>query len=207
MAEYINLKEADRKIFTSSFDDGLVDIFIACVVLMFAVAPLLRLGDFWSSAVFLPFWGIAFLVLRWVRKKVIKPRAGFVKYGPVRKKKLNIFTGVMLALNVIFFILGMAAPLLPVEYLWLSTIWFSIMVLISFSLAGYFLDMPRYYFYGILLALTIPVGEWLYRTYNYPHHGYPVVFGFATVTILITGVVKLISILREDTLPKGDSPS
>jgi hypothetical protein len=204
MAENINLKEADRKIFTSYFDDGLVDIFIACVVLMFAVAPLLTLGDFWSSAVFLPFWGITYLVLHWVRKKIIKPRTGFVKYGPIRKKKLNVFNGVMLALYAFFLILGMAAPLLPVEFLWLSTIWFSIIVLISFSLAGYFLDMPRYYLYGVMLALALPVGEWLYRTYNFPHHGYPVVFGVVTVTILITGVVKFVSLLSEDPLPKEE---
>jgi hypothetical protein len=206
MTGNINLKEADRKIFRSSFDDGLVDIFIACVVIMFAVAPLLNLGDFWSSAVFLPFWGLAYLVLRWVRKNVVKPRTGFVKFGPIRRKKLNIFSGVMLTLNIIFLILGMATPLMPVRLWWLSTIWFSVIMLISFSLAGYFLDIPRFYFHGVMLALAIPVGEWLYRTYNFPHHGYPVVFGVVTGAIFITGVVKLITLLSENPLPTEEAP-
>ncbi len=48
MSQNINLKEADRRIFTASFEDGLVDIFLSSVVLMFAVAPFLSvyLGDF-----------------------------------------------------------------------------------------------------------------------------------------------------------------
>ena len=56
----ISIKEADRKVFRTSFDDGIVDIFISSVVLMFALAPFLSvyLGDFWSSVIFLPFWGV-----------------------------------------------------------------------------------------------------------------------------------------------------
>ena len=50
----ISIKEADRQVFRSSYDDGLVDIFLSSVVLMWAVAPSLSLylGDFWSSAIF-----------------------------------------------------------------------------------------------------------------------------------------------------------
>jgi hypothetical protein len=40
MSQEIDLKEADRKVFAASFDDGLVDIFISSVTLMFAVGPL-----------------------------------------------------------------------------------------------------------------------------------------------------------------------
>ena len=111
MSERIDLKEADRRVFATSFDDGMVDIFISSVGLMLVIGPLLSvyLGDFWSSAIFLPFWGVIYLVIRWVRKNVIKPRSGVVKYGPMRRKKMTIFTGIMLALNVIFLILGMYA--------------------------------------------------------------------------------------------------
>ncbi len=40
MSQDIDLKRADRKVFAASFDDGLVDIFISSVTLMFAVGPL-----------------------------------------------------------------------------------------------------------------------------------------------------------------------
>ncbi|MGB3702110.1 MAG: hypothetical protein WA997_12650, partial [Anaerolineales bacterium] len=60
----ISIEEADRQVFRSSFEDGLVDIYISGVVLMLVVAPFLsvNLGAFWSSAIFLPFWGAIYLV-------------------------------------------------------------------------------------------------------------------------------------------------
>ena len=57
MTAEISLKEAERKVFKATFQDGMWDIFIGCIVLQFAIAPLLssKLGDFWSSVIFLPF--------------------------------------------------------------------------------------------------------------------------------------------------------
>ena len=55
-----DLAAAERRGFRSVVDTGLWDVMLASVVAMFAIAPLLsvRLGDFWSSAVFVPFWGL-----------------------------------------------------------------------------------------------------------------------------------------------------
>ena len=84
----ISIKEADRKVFRTSFDDGLVDIFISSWVLMFVVVLFLSvyLGDFWSSAIFLPFLGAVYLILLWIRKNVIKPRAGGQVWSAAQKK-------------------------------------------------------------------------------------------------------------------------
>jgi MFS family permease len=202
----ITIKEADRKVFRTAFDDGLVDIFISCFLLMFILGPLLSvyLGDFLSSAVFLPFWALVFVILLWIRKKVIRPRVGVVKYGKVRKKKLTLFTGIMLILNVIFFILGLVAFILPTSRGWTITIAFAGMMLISFSLAGYFLDVTRFYFYGLMLSGGFFVGEWLYQTYGVSHHGIPLVFGILTGIIFLTGLFKLITFVQDNPLPKDD---
>lgn len=207
MSENVNLKEADRRVFTASFEDGLVDIFLSSVVLMFAVAPFLSvyLGDFWSSVIFLPFWGVIYLVIRWIRKNVIKPRSGVVKYGPMRRKKMTLFTGIMLALNVIFVILGMFAFFMPQSPGWTVTIPFSAMLLISFSLAGYLLDVTRFYVYGLMLAGGFFVGEWLYQTYGVSHHGYPIVFGISAGIIFLTGLIKLITFINDNPLPTDEA--
>jgi hypothetical protein len=86
MSEAISLKQIEKKAFKSTHGDGLWDILLGCFVLMFAVAPLLsaRLGDFWSSAVFLPFWGGVYLVIRFLRKNVVAPRVGTAKFGRAR---------------------------------------------------------------------------------------------------------------------------
>ena len=70
MSQEVDLKEAERKVFRSTFQDGLVEIMLGCIVLMFAIGPFLSpyLGDFWSSAVFLPFWAGVFCLLWAVRR-------------------------------------------------------------------------------------------------------------------------------------------
>jgi hypothetical protein len=75
MANEISLKEAERKVFASTVQDGLWDILVGCVMLEFAIGPLLSqsLGDFWSSAVFLPFWGLVYLAILYLRKYIISP--------------------------------------------------------------------------------------------------------------------------------------
>jgi len=207
MSERIDLKEADRRVYAVSFDDGLVDIFLSSFVLMFALAPLLSvyLGDFWSSAIFLPLWGVIYLVIRWIRKNVIKPRSGVVKYGPMRRKKMTIFTGIMMALNVIFLILGLVAFFIPQGPGWTITIPFSLMLLVSFSLAGYFLAVTRFYVYGLMLAGGFFLGEWLYQTYGVSHHGIPIVFGISAAIIFLTGLIKFFKFLRDNSLPTDES--
>jgi MFS family permease len=202
----ISIKEADRTVFRTSFDDGLVDIFISCVVLMLVVGPLLSvyLGDYWSSAIFIPFWAAVSLILLWTRKNVIKPRAGVVKYSPMRKKKLTLFTGIMLTLNVVFFILGLVAFATPSGRGWTITIAFAGMLLISFSLAGYFLDVTRFYLYGLMLSGGFFLGEWLYRTYGVSHHGIPIVFGISTGIIFLIGLFKFITFVQDNPLPTDD---
>ena len=73
MSQDIDLKQADRKVFSASFDDGLVDIFIASFALAFALGPFTtrflnpHLGDLWGDFVgtlmiFLPVWGMIILI-------------------------------------------------------------------------------------------------------------------------------------------------
>ena len=208
MSQNINLKEADRKIFSASFDDGLLDIFLACWLLIFILGPFLSvyLGDFWSSFVFLPYWGVVYLILRWVRKHVVNPRIGSVKYGPIRIKKLTTFTILMLVLNIIFLLLGIVAFLMPIGSGWRFILPFSAMLLISFSLGGYFLGLTRLYVYGLILALAIHVGEWLYQNFGASHHGFPVTFGFVATIIFLVGLVKFITLVRDNPLPPEDLP-
>ena len=205
--EKISLKQADRIIFRTSFDDGLVDIFISSVVLMFAVAPFLSryLGDFWSSAVFLPIWGLLFIILRLIRVHVIKPRSGDVQFGPYRLRKLTVFSWIMLVVNIVFFILSfMVGYLLPLSSGLKTMLLFGGMVLALFSLAGYFLDVSRFYVYGLMLAAGPFIGEWLYQNFEVLHHGYPIVFGIYAAAIFLIGLIKLIKFLRDNPIPSEE---
>jgi hypothetical protein len=192
------LAQAERKVFQASFEDGLIDIGIAGFTLMFAVAPLLSvpLGDFWASAVFLPFWGLLYLLLRWVRNRYVLPRIGTVTFGADRIARLKRGGVVMVVLNVIFLALGAFTFFYHEGPGWMIALRFSAIIVIFFSMAGYLYDYPLLFIYGVLCALAIPGGEWLWQQGYVSHHGYPVVWGALTAIIFLRGMVKFINLIR-----------
>jgi hypothetical protein len=210
MQNPISLKSAERKAFQLTFADGLWDVFLGCFLLMFAIAPFLSesLGDFWSSAVFLPFWGLVYLAIWLTRKYVVAPRIGQVVFARPRLKRLRTFSIVMLVINGLMFLLGLAVALTfnRIPGLLISGI-LGLFILFGFSAAAYILDYPRLYFYGLLLLILPPVGEWLYQNYGAIHHGYPIVFGFASGLMILIGLFNFVRLLKNTPrveLPDGD---
>lgn len=205
MSQELSLKDADRKVFHSTINDGLWDIFLGLFFLEFAIAPHLSesLGDFWSSAIFLPVWAVVFLLIRWVRRTVLEPRLGVVKFGQSRIAKLKRFSVLMLAFNLIMLILGFWAAISfdrtsgeAIPYM------FSLILLAGFSLAAFFLEFNRLYFYGLMVAAAPIIGEWLWNNANATHHGYPITFGVAAGIMILIGITIFVQVLRSTSLPE-----
>ena len=68
------------------------------------------------------------------------------------------------------------------------------------------LDFSFLYVYGILIALAMPIGEWLYQTAGFSHHGFPIVFGTLAVIMLARGLYKFITLMKE-TPPQVEEPA
>ena len=103
-----NLGKKERDAFVSVTDTGLWDILLASFTTPFAVAPLLTglLGDFWSAAVFIPFWIAVYIFVSVARKNVVIPRVGEVRWSASRRKKLKTTGRAMLAVNTVVFAIG-----------------------------------------------------------------------------------------------------
>ncbi|MCB8916300.1 MAG: hypothetical protein H6666_00110 [Ardenticatenaceae bacterium] len=176
------------------------------VFLMFAFAPLLSpyLGDFWSSALFLPVWGLVYLVVWLLRRFVVIPRVGVARFGQARTKRLKKLSYVMLAVNVLALILGIvvAANLGGVPGQMIAVV-LGLFFLVGFSLSAYFLDLYRLYFYGLLVAFSPLVGEWLYANGKASHHGFPLVFGITAGIMILVGLVLFIRLLHDNPVPSG----
>jgi hypothetical protein len=204
MSQPISLKEAERKVFHSTVNDGLWDIFLGIFFLEFVIAPYLSesMGDFWSVAVFLPVWAVAYLAIRVIRKKVVEPRIGMVKFGPARISKIKRFSYVMLAFNCIALILGIWVALSfnrtsgeAIPYM------FSILLLAGFSMAAFFLEFNRLYVYGLLIALAPVAGEWLWKNGYAAHHGWPITFGVISGIMILVGLLIFIRLMRNNPIP------
>jgi len=210
MSQQISLKEAERKAFRTAYNDGLVDIFLGCFFLLFTFGPYLSLilGDFWASVAFLPFWALVYLALWLIRKRVVTPRIGVVKFGQARKAKLMKFSAVMLVLNVVALILGSVAALsfgsVPGQMI---SIIFGMILLMGFSIAAYFLDFNRLYIYGLLVGLSPLVGEWLWTHGYATHHGFPITFGTTAGIMILVGLAIFVRLLRDNPVPIEGIPS
>lgn len=207
MQRPFSLKSAERTVFQTSFVDGLWDVLIGCIILELAVAPFLSvyLGDFWSSMVFLPFWGLVYLAIWLVRKYVVIPRIGVVQFGKQRKQKLRRFSIWMVALNTLALGAGIlvlvfstqrpGGPFLAVFGSY--SILLGLILLVSFSIAAYLLDYSRLNAYGFLLFTASLVGEWLSSQYGATHHGFPIVFGFSAAVMIGVGLGLFMHFLRK----------
>ena len=204
MSQPISLKDIERKAFRSVFDDGLWDIFIGCFFLIFVIGPFLSpyLGDFWSTVIFLPFWGAVYLIIVLVRKFVVFPRTGEMKIGPVRRVKIMRFSLIMLVLNTLSVVLGFvfAAEVFTVPGQWISVV-MGIIMLTFFTALGYFLDVHRLYVYGLIVGVSPVIGEWLWSRGLTSHHGLPLIFGAVSAVMILVGAAILVRLIRANPLP------
>lgn len=203
-----DLRETEKKVFRSVVDDGLWDLVLASWISVLAIAPLLsvRMGDFWSSALMVPVVGVVFAIAWILRRRVVRPRVGVIRLGRERRARLRTFTVLMLAANVVFFVGGLVAAVVAPPTGWSVPIGFSIVALAIFSAAGFTLDFPRLYGYGLLLASAALIGEWLFREGYASHHGFPVCFGTVAIVMAVTGLVRFLSLARR-TPPDAADPS
>jgi hypothetical protein len=209
MSQMMSMKGAERKVFQASINDGLWDIMLGSVFLMFAVAPFLsvRLGDFWSSAVFLPFWGLLYLGLRRIRRRVINPRIGSVSFGKARRVILTRFNYVMLAANLILLVLGFVAATYASRIPGLlMSIAFGLVLMAGFTFAAFYLGIGRLYVYGLMIGVAPVIGEWLWSHHLVSHHGFPVTFGTISGIMIFSGIILLLRLVRRYPAVDGDLP-
>ncbi len=209
MSQNISLKEVERKVFTSTFRDGVWDIVLGLWLLMMGVAPLLEesmpLSDWWIMILSVP----VMLVL-WSGKKFITiPRMGLVKFGPNRKSLLrlmltivsvtlflSLFLGVLFATNSIPSELatGISIPVIA----WVA------LFIVGFSVAAYFLNLNRLYAYGVLYAVTLPVRIILKQIPDLRSISLCGYFVSASIILLI-GTTLLIRFLRDYPIPTAEA--
>ena len=208
-----DLRDLERRTFRTVTDDGLWDVLIAGVLGMLAIAPLLSgaLGDLWSSAIVAPVWLIIYLIIRAVRRRIVIPRVGTVRFGKERTRRLLRFSLVMLAVNVVALILGVVAAVaaqrdsvdLGDESIgYPVALALGVVLLAGFSVGAHVAAIPRYYLYGLMLATAPLVGEWLWRHDLSSHHGYPIVFGVGAAIVFVTGLARFGAHLRAHPLPR-----
>lgn len=217
MSEQIDLKELERKAFRSTFQDGLWDIFLGLLLLNMGISTVVggMLGEAQMSQmslvslarIMLVIVPLPFLVLLafWAGKKFITtPRIGSVKFGQQRNIRLRnvravLFVSVLLTLIMVVWGLAAMGNGLPhwMRGIPLPLFAWPVQTIVVFGLGAYFLDIPRFYVYGALYGLPLPLGVALTKNTDLTGlSSMAMTFGVAAGVMVLTGVVLFIRFLR-----------
>lgn len=166
MNQKINLKEIERKAYTSYHQDGVIDITIAFVILLFSV---IMLGDIYLLGSIGGASGILAISLYAGFKKLLTvPRIGYVKFPQQRAQRM---TAVAVALGTLSALMGLVAfvqttsqgtpdwLLLLIEN-YMLTIGTAVAALFMF--AGYAFKTNRMYAYALLTLVMFVAGHFIY---------------------------------------------
>jgi hypothetical protein len=172
--------------------------FLLLIMGMGPVLPALNKSVIWTLVILLMLSVLAWLAF-WAGKKFITtPRMGHVKFGPQRKAKLKKTRAVLflsVLLGVITFVLravwNIEWAAIPIPaYVW------AVQAIVVFGLGAYFLDVSRFYAYGVLYAIPLPVGIGLLQNTGLPGFMF-LPFGVSGVVMVLIGAVLFIRFLRD----------
>lgn len=162
MSEVLSLKELERKAWRSVFQDGLYDLWLGWLLLHMGVVYLISQVEttvLERTALNLGIYILSCLAL-WAGKRFITvPRIGRVKFSPKRRSrlmKLGVITFTAVTVTFGFTLLAVILKSSPSEdSLWqyLLPVAISLLFLIFFSLAAYYLEYERLYIIAGMFAL------------------------------------------------------
>jgi hypothetical protein len=98
-----DLRDAERKLYLSYFDDGVLDFLSGLPVLMFG------LGMIFDSGLFFLFTFLPLVLYLPLKQAITLPRLGFVRFTPQRRRKISAGLLVMVAAGIAAFVLVLVA--------------------------------------------------------------------------------------------------
>jgi len=193
MTQAIDLKELEKKAWTSTFEDGITDIGLGLLLLVATICQIFNE----SSPYLYPLFIVPALFVIIAKRYVTVPRMGFVKFSRERTRKRYRLILVMTTSIVILLILTAIGLLqqLPIAPVIVGAIVF----IIPCSIA-YFWNWDRMYFYAVLFTLSFALNEITIADTRVIASGAYAWLISGIITIVI-GVVYLVRFLRKYPLP------
>ena len=218
-AQSMSLKEAERKAYQlSTSQDGLYDVFIGAYIVLLSTAPWLDengLRTPWNVILVLTLGLLILLGVILIKKYIVAPRIGQVRYGRERKKRLErLAIGMIIVFALTLVLFGMTVSAIYIrEPLFRGSIEWSlpldpvhtaagVFIFAIFSVIGFVNDYARLYIYGLLFGLGYVVSTTLQDITGILFY-WP--WAFAGLTTVIIGLVIFFRFLRA--YPLSQAPS
>ncbi len=188
MVSDVNLKEIQRKVYLSFFQDGLWDIFLGLFVLGWGLA-ILTDGTYLPGVLFVSLYFLVWGIKKWLTY----PRIGYVKFSETSRRRI---TARFVILGVVVLLIGVMAALLwglGTRPQWLADhfpLIFNGMLAAIVCFVAYWARVNRFYPYATLIFLGAVFHLWLGIRWE---------FGFigAGGIIVLIGLGILVRFLRK----------
>jgi hypothetical protein len=209
----IDLKQLERKVWTSFFEDGIWDIYLGLLLFAMGIGAIISdigISHTVTMIIYVLIVGTAFLFLLLGKRYITRPRIGHVDFGPkgkARKRKTRIVFTISVLVGLIAFVVavlsakGSLSQSLRTDLL-LPAIWVGNMIIV-FSLAAYFLHFNRLYLIGVMFAIAVPL-DILLTALTRQDLTF-LAFALPAMVILIMGSIVLSRFLRRYPPPEGVS--
>ena len=199
-----NIKDLEKKVWISTFQDGFWDIYFGLIIMGLGLAPLgrfLGLPETIGVLMLIFCWNMGAVFIFILGKIYIsRPRIGFVKFGQIRKKRnkiLAVFLSINVGLTVIMLIftsVGLFQVSLP-GFLVMLVIGL-LFITTPFSIIAYFIQLKRVYLYALLGGFGLFFSELLSPILSAPFNDILVFVPFGAL-ILTFGIIILLKFLRK----------
>jgi hypothetical protein len=200
-----DLKSLERDAFRKFYEDGLVDGFFGFVLIGWAGGAVVSdwLSNEWAGTLSVAAVSFALAVVLLVaRRHLLLSRLGAFRPGPERRRKISavrlallgsVLAGVVVcvAATVVY---SQDSPTASFE-LAMSVLWFLNSVLVLGAMA-YFLDVPRFFVYGVLFGLVLPCLVWAKVLWGVRLAAWAVL-GSVGAVIVAVGLWKLSRFIRQ----------
>ena len=193
-------KQIERRVFTSFFQAGFIEAFTGIILLQLGLPALFSrsgFGDWESALLTLPIALILLIAVFLIRRFVVTPRLGKVKFLPERRRKLSKLIIVPLLTLIAGAIVGYVfTENASLRYIFVGQIPFILIPIIVFGAAAYFMDVKRLYVYGAIVGLIFPLGKYL-ETIIISRNTLPATILFTAFVFLGIAIVFLVAFLRK----------
>ena len=196
MTQNLNLKEIEKKVWTSTFEDGITDIGIGLVLLVSTICQMFDDERFYLYPLFI----VPALFIIIAKKYITVPRMGLVKFSRERnKKRYTLF--LVMTISIVFLLLLTTKGLLQ-QLPMTSLIVGAIVFIIPCSIA-YFLNWDRMYIYAVLFTLSFALNEITIANTGVIASG-AYAWLISGMMITVVGVVYLVRFMKKYPLPEKE---
>jgi FtsH-binding integral membrane protein len=196
MTQNLNLKEIEKKVWTSTFEDGITDIGIGLVLLVSTICQMFNDERFYLYPLFI----VPALFIIIAKKYITVPRMGLVKFSRERnKKRYTLF--LVMTISIVFLLMLTTKGLLQ-QLPMTSLIVGAIVFIIPCSIA-YFLNWDRMYIYTVLFTLSFALNEITIANTGVVASG-AYAWLISGMMITVVGVVYLIRFMKKYPLPEKE---